>query len=79
MTVSNSRKITFKMKPGFLGVVLKEVNRLKYLGIFIDNQLKFKEHKKHVCNRPSKFCGILYCVKRYITSEQKILFYTVFC
>ena len=78
MTVSHSRKITCKMKPEILGVVLKEVNRLKYFGIFIDNQLKFKEHIKYVCNRLSKLCGILYCVKHYITSEQKILFYTIF-
>ena len=78
MTVSHSRKLTCKMKPEILGVVLKEVNRLKYLGIFIDNQLKFKEHIKYVCNRLSKLCGILYCVKHYITSEQKLLFYTVF-
>ena len=78
MTVSHSRKITCKIKPNILGVVLKEVNRLKYLGIFIDNQLKFKEHIKYVCNRLSKLSGILYCVKNYITSEHKILFYTVF-
>ena len=74
MAVSHSRKITCKMKPEILGVVLKEVNRLKYLGIFIDNQLKLKEHIKYVCNRLSKLCGIVYCVKHYITSEHFILY-----
>ena len=48
------------------------------MGNFNDNQLKFKEQIKYVCNRLSKLCGILYCVKHYITSEQKLLFYTVF-
>ena len=34
--------------------------RCKYLGVYIDNQLKFDYHITHVCSKLTKFCGVVY-------------------
>jgi hypothetical protein len=39
--------------------VVCHVDKSKFLGIIVDNKLKFKDHVSEVCSKMSKTCGIL--------------------
>jgi len=41
------------------GKIIQNVECCKYLGIFIDSDLKWQEHINYVCNKPIKFVSIL--------------------
>ena len=40
--------------------IIKLVSNCKYLGIFIDDQLKFGIHVNHLCSKIVKVAGIFY-------------------
>ena len=41
----------------------------KYLGLLIDEKLKFDVHVKHVCKKLSQICGILCYLQHYICKK----------
>ena len=52
--------------------------KLKYLGIFIDQHLTWKDHISHIHSKISKSSGILYKVKNIVPQETlKLLYYTL--
>ena len=46
---------------------INRVSTSKFLGIIIDHKLKFNEHINSVIEKLSKFSGILYKIKRYVS------------
>ena len=43
--------------------VLDVANCVKFLGLFIDDELKFDSHIKHICNKVSKSIGIIFRIR----------------
>ena len=40
--------------------VITRATCVKYLGLYVDEQLLWKSHIEHVCNKIKKYCGIFY-------------------
>ena len=62
------KKLTF-IKPYFVsfGIVIKQVNTCKYLGIMIDDKLSWQDHIDFVYNKVVRFVSIIYRIRhRYV-------------
>ena len=60
------------------GVALDIVKETKFLGIIIDEQLKWKPHISHVCSKVSKGIGIIWRIRYLLPmSAIKLLYYTL--
>ena len=60
------------------GVLLKEEEVVKFLGVFIDEHLTWKPHITYICKKISKSIGIMFR-SRFLLSEttKKSLYYTL--
>ena len=47
----------------------------KYLGIFVDENLKWDAHIKYICNKLSHISGIFYKMRRLISQDAVIVLY----
>ena len=47
------------------GNVVKRVTTAQFIGIIVDNQLKWKQHIAHIKNNISKSIGIVYIARNY--------------
>ena len=54
---------------------LTYTSSFKYLGVTIDNKLKFSQHIDLICLKMAKFNGILYRARNYFSKNALILFY----
>ena len=67
---------SFKLKIN--GVSLEKCSSYKYLGLFIDDGLTWKEHVKHVCQKLSKVCGIISKIRHCVNlSTLKTIYYAL--
>ena len=78
MTVSPINKklgwpIGFEVK--FSGYSLTKSQQTKYLGIFVDENLKWDAHIKYICNKLSHISGIFYKMRRLISQDALIVLY----
>ena len=48
------------------GMILKQVSCSKYLGVFIDDELKWKTHINYVVKKLLKYVGIFYKLRSYL-------------
>ena len=56
-------------------ITVKRVNEYRFLGIILDESLKFNGHIVHTCKKVSKFLPILYNVKKVIDSTHLLRIY----
>ena len=54
---------------------LDQCNRFRYLGVIMDDGLKFRAHVRYVSDKISKHCGILYRIRDYFPMKTRIQFY----
>ena len=54
-----------------LDITIPRKNVTKFLGVFIDDRLSWKEHISHICNKISKSIGVLYRVKDQLNLKCK--------
>ena len=75
---NSKRKKPIKLEIKIDGVAVDKVNETKFLGIIIDEQLKWKPHISHVCSKVSKGIGIIWRI-RYLLPKSvvKTLYYTL--
>ena len=45
------------------------VNCVKFLGLFLDNKLKFDTHIKHICSKVSKSIGIIFRIRSLVPKK----------
>ena len=58
--------------------IIRSSNKIKFLGIFVDNNLKFNFHSNYISTKISKSIGILSKLKNYLPSEiLKIIYYAL--
>ena len=63
----------------FLGnAEIERKNVVKFLGIFLDDKLKWKMQIDHISNKLSKMLGILYRVRNFLTASALKTFYYSF-
>lgn len=51
---------------------LQRTSEAKYLGIYVDEKLKWDLHVKHVCKKISQYCG-LFCKLRYSVNQTTLV------
>ena len=74
------RDIDFSNKICLENSELDYVNRVKFLGLTLDDKLKFSVHLSNICNKLSSVIGILYRVKDVLPTKILIgLYYSLFC
>ena len=54
---------------------LKRVNVVKFLGIYIDENLTWKYHIDHVCNKISKSIGVIARLRFVLSTKTKLSLY----
>ena len=59
----------------FSGYSLTKSQQTKYLGIFVDENLKWDAHIKYICNKLSHISGIFYKMRRLISQDALIVLY----
>ena len=57
------------------GNAIKQVNSAKYLGVFIDDHLKFHAHIEMVERKLAQFCGVSYRLKNHFNRSTALKFY----
>ena len=58
--------------------VIEPKSQVNFLGVILDNQLKFNYHTSHICNKISKSIGIIYKIRAIIPVHCiKILYYSL--
>ena len=58
--------------------VLAEVSDFRYLGIQMDNRLKFECHTNNVCGKLAKFNGLLFKGRNYFSKNMLVKFYNCY-
>ena len=57
---------------------IKQVSEFKYLGIILDNKLKWQNHIDYLCIKLSKAAGMIYKLKNVApNSVTKMVFYSI--
>ena len=51
----------------------------KFLGILIDDRLKWKEHISLICSKLSKCIAIIYKAEHLLDKESLVMLYDSFC
>ena len=60
------------------GIFIPRKSRVKFLGVFLDENLTWKPHISHVCKKISKSIGIIYRARFYLLASTKLsLYYTL--
>jgi ribonuclease P/MRP protein subunit RPP40 len=54
---------------------IERVDCYKYLGLFIDSQLKWTHHAKHISKILSKYCALFYRIRNYLKIRTLITIY----
>ena len=53
-------------------------NVCKYLGLYVDKTLRFREHIDYVVKKLNKFCGLIYRIRHMCTQKCLLMFYKTF-
>ena len=79
MIIANKNKLTEKEKKKFRLTIgkytLHEVDKMKYLGVVIDNCLNWSHHIEYLITKLSQVAGILYKVRYHITLKSRKMIY----
>ena len=69
MITSKKKCATTNFKVKINEIELKRCDSYKYLGVYFDKDLNWKEHIDYVCKKVSKACGILYRLRSCLETE----------
>ena len=71
-------KIEVKNKLVINGTTISMVKKSKFLGVYIDENLLFKDHILYVKGKISRSLGILYKARKFFVSETLLMLYNSF-
>ena len=75
---SYRKRLNFSPLIRMAGVTIKRTESIKFLGIILDDHLKFNSHANYISSKLSKSIGILFKLNKYLPKEiLKILYYTL--
>ena len=79
MLVHNKKNYCSKKHASFKlfmdNIEISRTNKYKYLGIWVDELLKWDCHINEVCTKLSQCCGILYKTRKNLTTKTKMMVY----
>ena len=71
--------VNLELLPKIDDVSVEYCNVVKFLGVEVDNKLKFKEHIKYIHKKLSRVIGVMYKVSKYLPLKAMIgLYYSLF-
>ena len=59
----------------YMDETLKMISNDKILGIFVDNNLLWSDHVKHICKKISSYIWLLSKIKYFLSQEHRVQFY----
>lgn len=79
MLVANINKITYKDRKKFKLTIgkytLHEVEKIKYLGVILDNNLNWIPHIDYLVTKLSQVAGVLFKVRNHLSLKSRIMIY----
>ena len=75
LQVYSKRKTIEPVSVNIKGAVIKEIKTIKYLGVFIDDDLKFASHISSISNIISRNIGMIARSKQFLTKPQLLQLY----
>ena len=69
MLYSSKKMSIDKFSLNIRGERINRTHVAKYIGLLIDEKLKFDSHIKHVCKKLSQICGIFCYLRHYICKK----------
>ena len=76
MLVCPKGKSIYTHEPVFYkNVPLREVNAIKFLGVYIDKKLNFTNHTEKLIKKLRKYIAIFYKIRRFVTKKHMLLVY----
>ena len=60
------------------GIILEQVKSIRFLGVIINDQLKWCDHKQHIYRKVCRSLGLLYKCKSIFNEEESINMYKAF-
>ena len=75
MVFSNRIVASHSPSISFMDRVITPVNNCKYLGIFLDNKLTFKNHIQFINSKISRYTGMLYKIRENLPIKTRLDFY----
>ena len=74
-----NKPLTYNVTIKINKKAINEKNSIKYLGVFIDSTLSWKEHLLHLSKKLSRVVGILYKLRPFVnTNIMKNVYYALF-
>ena len=58
---------------------LKKLNFIEFLGIIVDNKLKWHDHIIYIKNKVTRAIGIIYKARKYANKQTVNQMYCTFC
>ena len=78
LIVSNRIRQYNNVSIQFLNTEILPTNCCKYLGVHLDNKLKFKDHINHINGKISRHTGILYRIRDKLPMKTRLDYYYAF-
>ena len=72
---TSKKKINHNFLLHYENEILHQVNSIKFLGVYIDQNLTWKDHINHVSKKISKSSGIIHKSRFYLSSKTKLSLY----
>ena len=72
---SKRKRINSDISMSLDGTPLNQVHVVKFLGIFLDENLSWKSHISYICKKISKSAGIIFRSRFYLSTKTKLLLY----
>lgn len=72
MIIGKDSNISTSLNITIDGTEVEKVNSFKYLGVIVDDQLKFNEHIDYLCKKISKKLGFLRRCSNFLTHWSKL-------
>ena len=74
---NHSKTNKFKLKSNHN--TISQTNNVKYLGVFLDNQLSWQPHIDQTIKKLSRACGMIFKLRYYVPlSTLKLIYYSMF-
>jgi hypothetical protein len=75
MVITNKRINKNNISLQIADQQIKRVDKMKYLGVMLDDGLKFDDHVDVICKKMGRKYGFMCRVNRKLSTESKILLY----
>ena len=72
---SKRKRINSDISMSLDGTPLNQVHVVKFLGIFLDENLSWKSHISYICKKISKSAGIIFRSRFYLSTKTNFLLY----